>query len=213
MGAKRLSSMKADWSRKREVGNFVAQEPGKPDDYLTPQETAELLLVSPITVRQWAQKGLLPAQTTAGGHRRFMRADVERFARDRGIELPSVQQRLLIVDDDRQHNSFLVALFEAHVDGLEVLSAQDGFVAGRLVQEHKPDVVLLDIIMPGIDGVQVCKSIKSDPSTRHIAVVAMTGHHTPELEHRVLEAGATVLLKKPFPADEVITACGFSSDL
>ena len=49
---------------------------GDQSEYLTPNEVASLLLVSPITVRQWAQKGLLEAQTTAGGHRRFARAEV-----------------------------------------------------------------------------------------------------------------------------------------
>lgn len=51
--------------------------------YLTPNEVAEMLLVSPITVRQWAQRGLIRATTTPGGHRRFLKRDVESFARDR----------------------------------------------------------------------------------------------------------------------------------
>ncbi len=57
--------------------------PDKP--YLTPNEVATLFMVSPITVRQWAQKGLLKAEVTVGGHRRFLRGEVERFARDHGL--------------------------------------------------------------------------------------------------------------------------------
>ena len=72
-------------------------------------------------------------------------------------------------------------------------------------------MVLLDIMMPGMNGVDVCRSIKADPATRHALVVAMTGHHTPELEHRVLEAGASVLLQKPFSREDLLTECGFSS--
>ena len=182
-------------------------------DYLTPNEVAGLLLVSPITVRQWAQKGLLEAQTTAGGHRRFARSEVERFAREKGIELPNQYQKVLVVDDDRQLNNYLVALLETSVDDVQVHSALDGFEAGRMVQEHKPEIVILDIMMPGMDGVEVCRSIKADPLTRHALVVAMTGHHTTELERRVIDAGAKVLLKKPFSREDLRSECGLTSSI
>ena len=74
-------------------------------EFLTPHEVATLLMVSPVTVRQWAQKGLLAAQTTAGGHRRFAIETVAAFARERGIDLPGITARLLIVDDNRQFNN------------------------------------------------------------------------------------------------------------
>jgi excisionase family DNA binding protein len=177
--------------------------------FLTPNEVASLLMVSPITVRQWAQKGLLEAQTTAGGHRRFAREVIEAFARERGIQLPQSQQRLLIVDDNRELNAYLAALFGANVPELEISSAYDGFDAGRQVQARKPTVVLLDIMMPGIDGIEVCRSLKDDPDTSYIRVVAMTGYYTPELEKKILAAGARVLLKKPFSSEEVLRECGF----
>ena len=178
-------------------------------EFLTPTEVATLLMVSPITVRQWAQKGLLPAQTTAGGHRRFAISVVAAFARERGIELPGVTDTLLVVDDNRQFNTFLADLFTTDVPGLSIHQAFDGFEAGRSVQQHKPSVVLLDVMMPGIDGLEVCRSLKSDPLTLDIRVIAMTGYHSSELEKKMLAAGAQCLLKKPFPADTVIRECGF----
>ena len=184
---------------------------GELTDYLTPNEVAGLLLVSPITVRQWAQKGMLEAQTTAGGHRRFAREEVERFARERGITLPNQRQTVLVVDDDRQLNNYLVALLQTTVDDVDVVSALDGFAAGRMVAEYKPEIVLLDIMMPGMNGVEVCQSIKASQQTSHATVIAMTGHHTPELERQVLEAGAKVLLKKPFSREELLHECGFAS--
>ncbi|MEM9621386.1 MAG: response regulator [Pseudomonadota bacterium] len=194
---------------------------GEKTQFLTPNQVAELLMVSPITVRQWAQKGMLAAHTTAGGHRRFTRAEVERFALERGVVLAdqqeapasadnAAQRKVLVVDDDQQLNSYLVALLQTSVDDIEVFSALDGFAAGRLVQEHKPQLVVLDIMMPGIDGVQVCRSIKDNEQTAHALVVAMTGHYSEQLEHRVREAGAAVLLKKPFAAEELFEHCGFS---
>jgi excisionase family DNA binding protein len=53
--------------------------------YLTPKEVAKLFMVSPITVRSWAKKGLLVAKFTPGGHRRFLKSDVERFMRENGV--------------------------------------------------------------------------------------------------------------------------------
>ena len=179
--------------------------------YLTPTDVANLLMVSPITVRQWAQKGMLDAQTTAGGHRRFMLAEVERFARERGMQLPNQQTTVLVVDDDQQLNSYLVAVLQTQMEGLEVLSVSDGFEAGRMVTQHNPEIVLLDIMMPGMDGVQVCKSIKSDPMSAHTRVVGMTGHYTEQVEHRILDAGAVVLLKKPFSTEDFFEHCGLVS--
>jgi len=180
---------------------------------LTPNEVAELLMVSPITVRQWAQKGLIEALATAGGHRRFTLDAVRRFAKERGLTLPDLpagDRSLLIVDDDRQLNQFLVALFTTEIAGLTVYSAEDGFEAGRLVTLHNPEVVLLDVMMPGVDGVDVCRRIKSSPKTAHVRVVGMTGFHTPEVVSRMQAAGAQALLKKPFSNADVLAACGFT---
>lgn len=182
-------------------------------EFLTPNEVATLLMVSPITVRQWAQKGLLAAQTTAGGHRRFSLDAVASFARERGIDLPGITERLLIVDDNQQFNNFLADLFTTEVPGLPIHQAFDGFEAGRAVAQHRPSVMLLDVMMPGIDGLEVCKSLKSDSETKNIRVIAMTGHHSPELERKMLSAGADVLLKKPFSAEQVLRECGFRSTI
>ncbi len=196
------------------MGMAKAGDQQTPKSVLTPNEVAELLMVSPITVRQWAQKGLIEAQVTAGGHRRFTLEAVRRFARERDLVLPQLStsvHSLLVVDDDRQLNQFLVTLFTTQVDDLTVYSAEDGFEAGRMVAAHRPDVVLLDVMMPGMDGVDVCRRIKASPQTAHIRVVGMTGFHTPEVTSRMLAAGAQALLKKPFDNAEVLFACGFST--
>jgi excisionase family DNA binding protein len=184
-------------------------------EILTPNEVAQLLAVSPVTVRQWAQKGLIEARTTAGGHRRFTRAAVIDFARRMAMALPedfaaAPGIRVLVVDDDRQLNGMLVALFKTRGPGIEVEHAYDGFEAGRAVLRFKPTLVLLDIMMPGMDGVEVCRSLKEDPASASIRVIGMTGHHTPELEQRIVAAGAERLLKKPFSTAELLQACGLT---
>lgn len=185
-------------------------------DYLSPNEVAKLLKVSPITVRQWASRGLIDATTTAGGHRRFTQEAVRRFASERGIVLPREAggpvQRVLVVDDDRQLNRFLVELVSAwsrrmNAD-IRVESAYDGFEAGAKVHTFDPDVVLLDLMMPGMDGFEVCRHLKEDSNTCHMRVVAMTGYYTPERVQKILATGADRFLRKPFSNAEVIEACG-----
>ena len=75
--------------------------------------------------------------------------------------------------------------------------AADGFEAGRLVATCRPEVVLLDLKMPGLDGFQVCRTIKADPDTSSTVVIAMTGYHSPETEARILECGAIRCFSKP----------------
>lgn len=182
-------------------------------DWLTPNEVAELLMVSPVTVRQWAQKGLIEARTTPGGHRRFSMDAVRQFAIREGMAnrlQGKANRSILVVDDDRQLNRFLVELFKSRDAGTLVESAFDGFEAGSKLQAVKPDVVILDLMMPGMDGFQVCEKIKTDVDTMHIHVVAMTGYASVENLDRIMAAGADRVLKKPFSNMEVLDACGFA---
>lgn len=182
--------------------------------YLTPSEAAELLMVSPVTVRQWARKGLLPAETTAGGHRRFLRQDIERFARRRGLALSLRDEgslRILIVEDDRDVAESLAALVEAAPQATEVQIAHDGFDAGRKVHAFQPHIMLLDLVMEGLDGYEVCSRLKADPTTKATRVIAMTGYHTPRNEARILECGAEVCLAKPLAAEEILERLGLGS--
>lgn len=169
--------------------------------FLTPKEVARLLMVSPVTVRHWAIAGKLPAQTTLGGHRRFLRRDVNHFARIHDLILRDPQDtrtRVLVVDDDHQLATYLVEALTEGNDDVRAEVAYDGFEAGAKFQSFRPDVVLLDIRMPGLDGIQVCQRIKSDPLTCIARVIAMTGYHTRDEELRITAAGAEICLAKPF---------------
>lgn len=176
-------------------------------DYYTPNEVAQLFMVSPVTVRQWAQKGLLSAALTAGGHRRFLRQELIRFAQDRGLTLNwpgDGKTKILIVEDDTQVAGFLLEYLSGRpgVDGVDV--ATSGFDAGRKVQNFAPDIVLLDLMMPGVDGFAVCRNLKNDPATRSIRVVAMTGYPTAENIERIMDAGAEVCLQKPIDTQRLL---------
>ena len=179
--------------------------------YLSPAEVAEILMVSPITVRKWAQDGDLKAITTLGGHRRFKWEDIQHFASQRGLVIePTTNDkiRLLIVDDDKTLLGYLVELFSVYPDLLEVEPANNGFEAGQKVESFHPNVILLDLMMPGIDGVAVCTKIKSNPANSSIRIIAMTGFHTSENEQRALNAGAQACLKKPLDKSLLLELIG-----
>lgn len=176
-------------------------------DYYTPNEVAQLFMVSPVTVRQWAQKGLLNAALTAGGHRRFLRQELLRFADQRGLTLNWTVQgkaRILIVEDDEQVAAYLCELLRSHADIDAIETAVNGFEAGRKVHSFEPSLMLLDLMMPGMDGFAVCRALRQDPATRHIRVVAMTGYPTADNIDRIMAAGAEVCLAKPIDTGRLL---------
>ena len=184
--------------------------------YLAPNEVAELLMVSPVTVRQWAQKGMLDAMLTAGGHRRFKIEEVERFAKERGLTLfrpENESLRILIIDDNDQFVSTLQDVINSIDRDIQVETAQNGFSAGSMIHSFNPDVILLDIRMPGIDGIEVCKFIKETPSTRSVRVIGMTGFPGNGTVEAVLDAGAEKCLTKPFGANELVEALNLSLEI
>ncbi len=184
----------------------------KEKDYLTPAEVARLLMVSPVTVRQWAQKGALKSKATLGGHRRFSLQDIQEFARSRGLKLVNESKdsiRILIVDDDVQVSKMLSELLSLLPYVIETLTAIDGFEAGSKVQSFQPDIVLMDLMMPGMNGFETCRRLKQDPATKGIRVVAMTGYPSPENVEKIIQTGAEACLVKPIVRNQLIDALGF----
>lgn len=171
-------------------------------------------MVSPVTIRQWAQKGRLEATSTPGGHRRFSLEEVKRFAVQNGIRLEQnhqQQQKILIVDDDEQILAYLKDYLEYLNDELLIKTASDGFQAGKQLYTFKPDIVLLDLVMPELNGFEVCKAIKNDPETQFIRVIAMTGFHSDENINKIIEQGAEECLAKPLNMDNLVQALNINN--
>ncbi len=172
-------------------------------------------MVSTASVRLWASKGVLPARTTAGGHRRFLRRDVEIFAKARGID-PGVDKnedlKVLVVDNGERMGRNLTALLKG-VKGIHSLEvAENSFEAGQKVMCFEPDVVLLDPMRPGLDGIEVCAQLKTGEATRGIRVVAITDSDSKDNVDRILAAGAEACLAKPLKKDTLIDALGLSRE-
>ena len=179
--------------------------------YLTPTEVARMLRVATVTVRMWAQKGMLKAEVTPGGHRRYMLHEVKRFASSHGISLQASDDgkyRVLIVDDEPDWRDLLVELLNEHSPDLALETASNGFEAGRKLSEFNPHLVLLDLMMPGIDGVQVCRMIRSDPETSSARVICISAFIDAEAQAALTEAGVERCFAKPVDFTELLGAIG-----
>ena len=110
--------------------------------------------------------------------------------------------RILIIDDVPANTRLLEAKLSAEY--YQVASGRDGFEALRLAREWQPDLILLDVMMPGMDGFECCRRLKEDPTTLHIPVVMVTALGEPSERLRGLEAGADDFLTKPVEYDTLM---------
>lgn len=186
--------------------------------YYTSKEAAALLMVSPVTVREWTRKGLLRAVTTAGGHRRFLIEELRTFAAAHGIHMESDitvaasgLSRVLLVDDDAVFATYLRQIILAAKPGMQVESASDGFEAGQLTEAFRPQLVVLDIQMPRIDGIELCRRLRASPTTANADLVVMSSALTEENIAAVRSAGANRWLEKGASRAEILLALGLAA--
>ncbi len=113
-----------------------------------------------------------------------------------------VASRILVVDDLPQN----LELVEAHLGmlGHTVATASNGVDALRMSKENAADLILLDVMMPGVDGYEVCRRLKADEATASIPVLILTALSAPDEIDRAMEAGADDLLQKPFSRPELL---------
>ncbi|MCG8615903.1 MAG: response regulator [Desulfobacterales bacterium] len=109
---------------------------------------------------------------------------------------------ILIVDDNLKNLQFLGALLKKN--GYEVGIAEDGFKAIAFLEDTKPDLILLDIMMPGMDGYEVCQKIKQDPFTMSIPVIFLTAKSENDDLIKAFESGCVDYIKKPFNSLELL---------
>lgn len=179
-------------------------------DFYTIPEAAKVCAVGRTTMWRWVKSGYLKASTTLGGQHRIQKTELESVLTKRGgYPMPALEKapepefsgrslspkKILIVDDDPDIQRVTTRLLSAQ--GYEVAVASDGFEAGTKVMDFNPDLLVLDLIMPGMDGFEVCKRIKKNPRTSHIKVLAITGYDTEENRDRIMKAGADGYMAKP----------------
>ncbi|HUS46880.1 MAG TPA: response regulator [Phycisphaerae bacterium] len=122
---------------------------------------------------------------------------------DKEVEAKIAASTVLVVDDNLQNLELLVA----YLDGLKcrVITAADGLQAMEKVQQEKPDLILLDIMMPRMSGFEVCRKLKSDPETRDIPIIMVTALKELSDIERGVESGTDDFISKPVSRLELLT--------
>ncbi|MGO4331260.1 response regulator [Cupriavidus sp. 2TAF22] len=156
--------------------------------FYSTRTAAEMLGVSLRTVQLWVENGRLPAWKTDGGHRRIPADAVDRMVAEQRHQSapaspaaapPARPFRVLLVEDDEH----LLQIYRMALDALdprvEILEATNGYDGLLLIGSSKPDLVVLDLIMPGIDGFRLCRTIDAQQefATTRIAVVTSLDKH------------------------------------
>ena len=176
-------------------------------DFYTTHEVSRFCNVYPTTVINWIKEGILPAYTTPGGHRRIKREDLLKLMEKNKMPIPeelskSNKNRVLVIDDDHAILQMIKLILTQ--EELEVATADSGFQAGFLVSNWFPDIILLDFLMPEVDGFEVCRRLKSDEKTKDIPIIAITVLKDSEEVKKMFSAGITDYISKPFKSEELV---------
>ncbi len=176
-------------------------------DVLTTGEVAKICNVAPRTVSKWFDSGQLRGYRIPGSKdRRIPLAALIRFMKQHSIPmdgLQSGQMRILIVDSDTEIVEVIQQVLGEHAN-YDVQVAQTGFMAGVECEKFRPHVMLLDIHLGDIDGIDLCRNIRQNSDLQLTKVIAMSGKLTDGQAHQLLQNGFDGYLKKPFNIRQVI---------
>ncbi|HUE72068.1 MAG TPA: response regulator [Pirellulaceae bacterium] len=173
----------------------------------TTGEAAKICKVSQQTIIRCFDNGTLKGFRVPGSRfRRIPWRELYDFMRDNGIPtdaLESGKRKVLIVDDDQDLVELLSDTFQR--DGrFEIKTANNGFDAGMLVKEFRPDLVVLDIMLPDINGKEVCQRIRGDSTMDKVKVICISGMVEQDKVNDLKAAGADDFLQKPFAVEKLL---------
>ena len=167
-------------------------------------EAAKICHVTHHSIKNWIKQGLIRASRTPGGHYRILEEDLDAFReeydmfpRDKG---PS-KRRVMIVDDDADARDLIESMLSG--EGYELIKVSNATEVGLKAAQLTPDLILLDFLMPDINGFDVCKALRDNELTRSIPIMAVTCLSKEDDIERIFECGADEYLPKPFKVEEL----------
>ena len=176
----------------------------------TTGEAAKICKVSQQTIIRCFDNGTLKGFRVPGSRfRRIPRNELYSFMRDNGIPtdaLESGKRKLLIVDDDQELVELLADTF-ARDGRFEIKTANNGFDAGMLVKEFRPDLVVLDIMLPDINGKEVCQRVRADSTLEQVKIICISGMVELDKVADLRAAGADDFMQKPFNVEKLLDRC------
>ena len=173
----------------------------------TTGEAAKICKVSQQTIIRCFDSGQLKGFRVPGSRfRRIPRDQLYAFMRDNGIPtdaLDSGRRKILVVDDDEDLMELICDALER--DGrMEVRSVNNGFGAGMMIKEFRPDLIVLDVMLPDINGKEVCTLVRSQSNMDDVRIICISGMVETDKIQELHDAGANDFMKKPFDVDELV---------
>ena len=173
----------------------------------TTGEAAKICKVSQQTIIRCFDNGQLKGFRVPGSRfRRIPREALYKFMKDNGIPtdaLESGKRKVLLVDDDAELVELMNKVLEE--DGrFEVRIASNGFDAGMMVKEYRPDMIVLDVMLPDINGKEVCQRVRADTTLEDVRILCISGMIEEDKIQELRLAGADDFLHKPFDIEELI---------
>lgn len=173
----------------------------------TTGEAAKICKVSQQTIIRCFDNGSLKGFRVPGSRfRRIPRDQLFAFMKDNGIPtdaLESGKKKVLVVDDDEDLVELIVDALER--DGrFDIRAANNGFDAGMQVKEFRPDLVILDVMLPDINGKEVCQRVRTDPSMDMVKIICISGMVESDKVDELRRAGANDFMQKPFAVESLI---------
>jgi len=168
-------------------------------------EAAKICHVTHHSIKNWIKQGLIKASRTPGGHYRILEKDLDSFReqydmfpRDKG----PTKKRVMVVDDDPD----ALALIERILtdEGFELIKVSNATEVGLKTAQLSPDLILLDFLMPEINGFEVCKALRDNELTRSTPIMAVTCLSKEKDIERIFACGADEYLAKPFKVDDLL---------
>ncbi|HKQ61885.1 MAG TPA: response regulator [Candidatus Polarisedimenticolaceae bacterium] len=182
----------------------MAQDTDDGRRFFTTSEVAKYCAVTNDGVLKWIKSGKLRAFSTPGGHYRVSAEDFRAFLDKYDIPVDETffrggyrQRTVLVVDDEPNIREIVRRLLHEVEPDMRVEEACDGYEAGIKIGSLHPDLVIMDVMMPRVDGISLCRSIRENPLTQGIKVLAITAFPEQDNVKKMYDAGADLCLIKP----------------
>ncbi len=182
---------------------FIMISPLQNNDFVSTQQAAKLLSVSIRTVQSWVAKGVLPAWKTPGGHCRILRSEIDNRLHEKQQFIDGSDKEktvnVLVIEDE----PVLLELYRFRIEAwkmpLKLNMATDGFEGLILAGKCNPDIIITDLMMPGMDGFQMLKALEQNKDQNNTRIIVVTSLSNEEIETRGSLPDNILVLNKPVP--------------
>ncbi len=168
-------------------------------------EAAKICHVTHHSIKNWIKQGLIKASRTPGGHYRILEKDLDAFREKYDMfprEKEAEVKRIMIVDDDPDALAMMENILTN--EGYELIKVSNATEVGLKAAQLSPDLILLDFLMPELDGFTVCKVLRNNELTQNTPIMAVTCLTKEEDIERIFACGADEYLSKPFKTEQLL---------